>query len=456
MAVGCRVRAAAPLGIAGMLLLAAACCAQEVPGPGLGPGPVAVHGQATWIRQLKPAFDAPYTGPHSLQPQREWSYSFTSTLDLGARLWNGAQIHLNPEGAEGLPLSQLTGVGGLSNGELQRGSSLQLRSYRARMFLQQRIDLDGDTERIDPGFNEIGGTAGRRRWTFTVGTISLLDAFDPNPYAKDPREQFTNWAFLTHGAWDYAADARGYTSGAMAEYRAPGWAVRAGRFMQPRQSNGLQLEHDLARQYGDQAEVEADLPWHVPAGPLRARALVFRNRVDGGRFGDAIAQAAGGVPDVAEVRQLQSKRGWALTLEVPLGDDQGLFLRASRNDGGVETYAFTEIDRQVAVGTQFSGARCGRARDRWGVAYAVDGLSQPHRDYLALGGQGAFLGDGRLRYGTERIVEAYYRWVLPDVGRGALQLRNAVSAGVQHLVNPGYNRDRGPAQVLMLRWHGEF
>jgi len=435
---------------AGLLLLGAACRADDAPTQ--EPGPVALHGQATWIRQLKPSFDAPYTGPHSLRPEREWSYSFTTTLDLGLRLWRGAQVHLNPEGAEGLPLSQLTGAGGISNGELQRGSSLTLRSYRARMFFQQRIDLDGDTQRIEPEFNEIGGTAGARRWTFTAGTISLLDYFDPNPYAKDPREQFTNWAFLTHGAWDYAADARGYTSGAMAEYTAPGWAFRVGRFMQPRQSNGLQLEHDLARQYGDQAEVESDLPWRVAAGPLRARALVFRNRVNGGRFTDAIADAAGGVPDITAVRRLQSKQGWGLTLQMPLGPDQGLFVRASRNDGAVETYAFTEIDRQVAIGGQFTGARWGRARDTWGVAYAVDGLSVPHRAYLALGGQAAFLGDGRLSYGTERILEAYYRFALPDAG----PLRNAISVGAHHIANPGYNRDRGPAQAWTLRWHADF
>ncbi|GAC1532848.1 MAG: hypothetical protein NVS2B4_13000 [Ramlibacter sp.] len=385
-------------------------------------GPIAMHGQATWIRQLKPSFQALYTGAHSLQPQREWSYSFTTTLDLGARLWRGAQIHLDREGAEGVPLSQ------------------------------QRVDVDGATERIEPAFNQVGGNAGSRRWTFTVGTTSLLDYFDPNPYAKDARAQFTNWAFLTHGAWDYPADARGYTSGAMAEYTQPAWAMRIGRFMQPRQSNGLQLDHNLARQYGDQAEVEANLPWQLPAGPLRARALVFRNRVDGARFTDAIAQAAGAVPDIAAVRRLQSKRGWGLTLEVPLGTDEGLFVRASRNDGALETYAFTEIDRQFAVGGQFSGGRWGRTRDTWGVALAVNGLSVPHRTYLALGGQAVLLGDGRLAYGTERILEVYYCFALPDAGL----LRSALSAGVQHLANPGYNRDRGPVQVLTLRWHADF
>jgi hypothetical protein len=152
------------------------------------------------------------------------------------------------------------------------------------------------------------------------------------------------------------------------------------------------------------------------------------------------------------VRRLQSKRGWGLTLQVPLGPDEGVFVRASRNDGAVETYAFAEIDRQLAVGGQSSGARWGRPQDTWGVAYAVDGLSVPHRTYLAGGGQAAFLGDGRLAYGTERILEVYYRFAFADAG----PLRNAISAGVQHIVDPGYNRDRGPVQAWTLRWHGDF
>lgn len=417
---------------------------------------IGLHAQATWIRQYKPALGAAYSGPNSLRTEREWSSSLTATADLGVRLWPGAQLHVNPEAARGLPLSHLAGAGGISNGELQRGGSGTLRSYPARFFVQQRVDVGGDTERVEAGFNELGGTAAARRWTFTAGLLSLLDVFDPNPYAKDPRSQFTNWSFLTHGAWDYAADARGYTLAAIAEYRAPGWAVRFGRAAQPRESNGPRLDHDLARQRGDQLEAEADLPVHLPAGPLRARALLFRNRIDGGRFDDAVAQAIDAAPAVSAVRRLQGKSGWGLTLEAPLGPQQGLFLRASRNDGRVETYAFTEIDRQLAIGGQFGGTAWGRGDDRWGLAYAINGLSPSHRDYLALGGLGAFLGDGALRYGTERVAEGYYRWALPDLGLGGTRLQNAVSAGLQHIANPGYNRDRGPARVVTVRWHSEF
>ncbi|MES2280468.1 MAG: carbohydrate porin [Pseudomonadota bacterium] len=412
------------------------------------------HAQATYIWQRKPSFSAAYTGPKSLIPGAEKSYSFTTTADFGARLWDGAQLHFNPEGAQGVPLSNLTGSGGLSNGELQRGSATNLKTYIGRLFIQQRFDLGNETEKVDADFNELGGNYGARRWTMTAGSFSLLDYFDNNPYAKDPREQFLNWSFMTHGAWDYPADARGYTTGAIIEYRTPAWSIRAGRAMQPRESNGLPLDRSLTRQYGDQIELDGNLPVALPAGAMRGRLLLFRNRIIAGSFNDALA--LGGVPDVSMVRRAQTKTGWGATLEAPLGDDAGLFVRASSNSGNLETYAFTEIDRQLSMGGQFTGKAWGRTQDRVGVAYAVNGLSAGHRNYLAAGGQGAFLGDGRLNYGTERIFETWYRWALPEWSMRAGKLSSAISLGLQHITNPGYNRDRGPVQVFSVRLHTEF
>jgi hypothetical protein len=224
--------------------------------------------------------------------------------------------------------------------------------------------------------------------------------------------------------------------------------------MQPRESNGLPLDRNLTRQYGDQLEVDGNLPVTLDAGPMRGRLLVFRNRVIAGSFNDALA--LGGVPDLSLVRRSQTKTGWGATLEAPLAEHAGLFVRASRNSGNLETYAFTEIDRQLSMGGQFTGKAWGRQQDRIGVAYAVNGLSDSHRNYLAAGGQGAFLGDGRLNYGTERIFETYYRWTLPEWSMRAGKLLTALSLGFQHIVNPGYNRDRGPVQVYSVRLHTEF
>lgn len=248
--------------------------------------------------------------------------------------------------------------------------------------------------------------------------------------------------------------ARGYTLGAMAEYRASGWAVRTGRAMQPIESNGLALDGALGSHYGDQLEVEGDLPLALAAGPLRGRALVFRNRVNAGSFADALA--LGGVPDVGLVRRDQTKTGWGLTLEAPLSEDAGLFLRASQNSGDLETYAFAEIDRQWALGGQFTGVSWGRLEDRWGVAFAINDLSETHQAYLRAGGQTFFLGDGQLNYDSERVLEAYYRLALPELGARVGKVQSALSVGFQWITNPGYNRDRGPVATYTLRWHSEF
>ena len=180
-------------------------------------------------------------------------------------------------------------------------------------------------------------------------------------------------------------------------------------------------------------------------------ALWFRNQAVMGSYTEALAQ--GGTPDIGRVRREQSKTGWGFTLMAPLSDDAGLFLRSSANDGQTETYAFTEIDRQTAVGGQFGGAR---HDDRWGLGLAINELSPAHRDYLAAGGQGFFLGDGRLNYAPEQVLEAWYRWALPDVTTRAGAVQSTISLGWQHIRNPGYNQDRGPVQVYSLRWHSAF
>jgi hypothetical protein len=413
-----------------------------------------LHGQTTFVWQAKPAFHAAYSGSNSLSPLEERAYSLTATADLGLRLWQGAQLHLNPEATKGEPMSRLAGAGGLSNGELARTSGPEVNTYRARLFLLQRWDAGDERETLEAGFNELGGTASTRRWTLVAGNFSLLDYFDANPYAKDPRSQFLNWAFMTYGAWDYAADSRGYSNAVLLEYSTPAWAVRAARAAVPVESNGLALDGSLGQRYGDQLEIEADLPLRLSAGPLHASALWFRNQAVMGSYAEALAR--GGTPDVGQVRRLQNKTGWGFTLQAPLTEEAGLFLRLSANDGGTETYAFTEIDRQRTVGAQFTGAAWGRRADRWGVALAINELSATHRDYLAAGGLGFFLGDGALNYAAEEIVETWYRWALPDWGTRAGKVQSAVSLGWQHIRHPGYNQDRGPAQVYSLRWHSEF
>jgi hypothetical protein len=307
--------------------------------------------QATYVYQHKPSFPAAYTGPHSLIPEREKSYSFTATAFFGIRPWRGGELYFNPEVAQGVPLSGLTGLGGFTNNEIARTAGPNPVFYRARLFLRQTWGFGGGTEAVESDANQLAGVVDKRRLVLTAGNLSVLDIFDDNAHSHDARTQFLNWALVTYGAYDFAADSRGYTWGAALEYFHDDWAFRAGRFMQPRDPNQLKLDTSIFRHYGDQIEIERA---HEIAGqPGRVRVLAFRNVARMSRYQDAIDLAArtGGTPDIDAVRfKDQAKVGAGVNLQQSLTRDLGFFARASWADGKTETYAYPRSIVHCPVG----------------------------------------------------------------------------------------------------------
>ncbi|MFS2214182.1 carbohydrate porin [Telluria sp. Tellsp104] len=398
------------------------------------------HVQATYVWQAKPAFDAAYTGPASLAPWRETGYSFSASAAFGVRPWAGAELYFDPEVVQGKAMSSLHGLGGMTNGEEQKTSGTSPTFYRARLFLRQTWNLGGDSQPVDSDMNQLAGSVASRRVVLTAGNLAVSDIFDANSQAHDARSQFLNWALVAHGAWDFAADARGYTWGAALEYYDGDWAVRAGRFLLPAESNGLPLDTRIFEHYGDQVEVEHHHAWFGQPGTVRV--LAFRDRARMGSFRDALAAAA--PPDVGAVRRERSKTGFGLSLDQAVAGRAAMFARASRNDGQSETYAFAEIERSLSVGATLQV----RGADTLGIAAVRNGLSQAHRDYLAAGGIGAFIGDGRLDYHAEQITETYYK-----IGLGRYA---ALSLDWQHIANPAYNGARGPVNVAGVRLHGQY
>jgi hypothetical protein len=280
--------------------------------------------------------------------------------------------------------------------------------------------------------------------------MSTVDFFDLNSVGSDSHLQFMNWAVVNNGAYDYAADTRGYTYGLVAEYYDKAWGARFGEMLMPTVANGIILDWDIARARGENFEFE----YHPALLPKRAsvvRALSFVNHADMGSYREAIDGYLSGkdaVPDITLYRQQgRVKYGFGLNVEQELTSFWRAFGRLGWNDGATESFAYTEIDRTAEIGTDFQGKPWHRSQDKIGVAFVANGLSGDHRRYLALGGLGFILGDGALTYGLEKIFETYYT---AHVWRGI-----SLAVDYQHIADPGYNQDRGPVSVVSVRIHVE-
>ena len=406
-----------------------------------------LSGQLNLIEQAHGRFTSPYEGEHSLRGVSEHALSRVWTIDSGVRIARRTELFLDVESAGGRGLSDALGAAGFTNLDVVRNPSLGSAPYVARVMIRQVIALSHDTVEVAPGPLGIGAVQPARRIEIRAGKMSMADFFDVNTAGSDSHLQFTNWTVDNNGAYDYAADTRGYTYAAIAEVITPGWTVRVGEALMPTVANGIDLDWNVRRARGDNAEFE----WR-PVRSLTLRSLAYANHAHMGDYGEAIAAFEGGAgtrPDIeAHRRQGRVKYGVGENVEYAITDNARLFGRAGWNEGRNESFAYTEVNNTLEAGAVVAGASWRRAEDRAGLAFVSNGLSALHQEYLRLGGLGFLLGDGTLRYARESIVEGYYT---VHVWRGVF-----ASADVQRLVNPGYNRDRGPVTVGGLRLHVDF
>lgn len=415
------------------------------------PRPELVGAQFTLSRQHLDHFASPYSTPLSLSAEGETKSTYTYGVYLGWAPIRHLQLYLDLEMFQGAGVSNSTGLSSLTNGDAIRAGSAGLAKgpYIARKVLRYQLPLGEGRHAVERGKDSLAGEEPDTRLEFRGGLVSVADDFDRNRYANDTRTQFQNWSLFNNTAWDFAADTRGYTGGGMLAYISPRWALRGGLYQMPKRANGQQLDAPLSHARGEYLELTLQ---PQPDGAA-LRVLVYENVGRFGRYREAIDTAAanGTTPDIlADDAPGRHRYGYTLNGELPLADEgeTGLFARLGWSDGRTESFAFTEQDRHLSFGGQLSGTHWGRGEDRFGLGYVIGGLSRDHRDYLAAGGSGFVLGDGRIRYGTERVLEAYYRFEPIRF----LQ----ISPDLQYIENPGYNRDRGPATVVGFRVHAEY
>jgi high affinity Mn2+ porin len=349
-------------------------------------------------------------------------------------------------------LSQAVGAAGFPNLDVVRNPTLSHAPYPARMEIHQLIPLSATwVENEDRGPISSMPFVPLHRLELRFGKMSTADLFDVNPAGSDSHLQFMNWAVDNNGAFDYAADTRGYTWGLVVEYQGPRFEVRLGEMLMPKVANGPDLDYGIADSRADNLELEIKYARAVGwRGTLRL--LGYQNHATMGSYREAMDAAAGMpgvVPDVtAHRRRGRVKRGFGMNLIQEVGGEVRVFGRLGASDGDFETFAFTEIENTVELGADVTGARWRRPTDRTGLAFVSNGISEAHRDYLRLGGRGFLLGDNGLSYARETIVEHYYNL---HVWRGLF-----FAEDLQLLVNPGYNADRGPVWVFSLRGHIEI
>jgi high affinity Mn2+ porin len=406
-----------------------------------------LSGQVNLIWQAHGGFTSPYQGDNSLRPEPEQALSRLWTIYTGVKLPGHTELLFNVESAGGRGLSDALGLAGFTNLDVVRNPTLGSAPYIARAMVHVTVPLTKDSVDVTPTPFSLAAHVPARRIEIRAGKLGMADFFDVNAVGSDSHLQFTNWTVDNNGAYDYAADTRGYTYAAIVEYDTPTWSLRFGEALMPNVANGIDMDWNIARARAENLELELG-----PAAGLVVRLLGYANHANMGSYDEAINGFLAGhdpKPDVVAYRQPgRVKTGLGVNTEYTFAKLARVFARAGWNEGHNESFAYTEANNSVQTGGDLTGAMWHRSQDRFGVAVVSNGLSGPHRDYLAFGGLGFLLGDGTLRYGREDILETYYT---AHLWRGV-----SASSGLQYIDHPGYNQDRGPVLVGMLRVHFDF
>jgi len=410
-----------------------------------------VSGQDNVISQWNPSFDAKYCGPNSFRNHYDHATSNLATLYTGYQLASTTEVFMHFEVAAGGGLSDALGLAGFTNLDVVRNPTLGSTPYIARGMIRQIVPLSGEMIEAERNPWYLATKVPVRRIELRFGKMGVSDFFDINDVGTDSHLQFMNWTVDNNGAYDYAADTRGYTIGLLAEYHDRYWSFRFGEALMPKVANGIDLEWNLRKARGENFEFEL---YPVLHGNRTAtiKLLSFVNHANMGVYREAITDFLAGKterPDItAHPFRTTLKYGFGFNLEQQLTEYARVFSRFGWNEGQHESYAYTEVDQTVQLGADYAGGHWHRRLDKVGAVFVSNAIKKDHQEYLRRGGLGFLLGDGGLNYGRETIVEAYYN---VHVWRGIY-----TALDLHHINNPGYNRDRGPVLVPGLRFHLEF
>ncbi len=414
-----------------------------------------LSGQENTIYQMHGNFHSPYQGPNSFTAPFQYKASVVGTVMTGFEVNPNpryeTEVFYDEESAGGRGLSQALGLAGFTNLDVVRNPNLGLTPYVSHIEIHQTIGLTDAMVPQARGPLALATEVPARRFEIRAGKFGLPDMLDINPVLSDSHQQFTNWTIDNNGAWDYAADTRGYTYGVDLEYQDRAWAVRYVIALMPTVANGITLDWALRRARGENMEFELRKGL-LPGKDGVVRMLAYGNYAHMGLYREAVIHYLEGITPTPEITSVEHfgalKYGVDFNFEQDVTRDLRLAGRFGWNEGQHESFAYTEDDQTFLVGGDYSGTSWRRKLDKVGVAFATNAIKKDHQNYLKLGGLGFLLGDGRLNYAREDDLEAYYNVHIWRGLYGAL--------GNTFIEHPGYNQDRGPVDVEGARVHLDF
>jgi high affinity Mn2+ porin len=418
------------------------------------------HVQNTDIMQGDPGFPAQYSGPNSLNSKGETRETVTLDLYAGVRLWRGAEAHVDGLMWQGLGLSRTLGIEAFPNGDGYKAGTEIPNFTFAHLFVRQTFGLGGEQEDLPEDPLTLPGKEDVSRLTLTLGRFTPQDIVDNNAYAHDPHTQFMNWALMANGTFDYGQDTVGYTTGLALELNQPKWALRYTFFQMPQVKNGFTADDQVLmwpnrgaagpflRSWAMAAEFERR--YSVNNHPGTIRFLAWLDEADFASYEAAIPilKAEGVGADISAARAYRYKYGFGLSWEQEVARNAGLFSRLGWTDGHEETWTFTDADYSASLGLSVKGEAWNRRDDTFGLAGVLSGASRANQQFLEAGGTDILSGDGALNYGLEKAMETYYDF---QVWKSL-----HVTADYQFIIDPAFNRARGPVSVLAGRIHWDF
>src|SRR5216684_1132695 len=304
-------------------------------------------GQANFIFQTHPPFHAPYSGPNSLSPSYENATSRVMTLYTGVRLSNSSELLVDIEESGGAALSTGLGLAGPPDLDIVRNPSLSKAPYLGRGMINKVFALSRDKVENQRNFLSLLKELPRRRLEIRFGKFGMPDFFDVNSVGSDTHFQFSNWTTDNNGAYDYAADTRGYTVGVTADYEDRNWGFRFAEALMPKVANGIDLVWRPWQVHAENWEYELR---HgvLPKKSGVIRLLAYTNYANMGIYREANTAFAKGLVPIPDITNhpwhVTRKYGFGVNLEQNLTPNVTAFARWGWDNGKTESFAYTEID----------------------------------------------------------------------------------------------------------------